>query len=299
MSEVTLSHKIVGVHGLRRKPPLEILREGWIGALQEGLRRNHGLDIDVDHLGFELVYWADWLGVAPYGPGEDPEPYIEAEGTGSLPVYRNRWRDHVLTEALDVASAPVDWADSQRSLDALKRYIGLDELAMQFLKVRVADLAEYYGDPDRRAQLRQKLRDALRSNRGKRIMLIAHSMGSIVAYDVLRDLGKQIPEFEVSHFVTIGSPLGMPYVLHKIREENASIRTPSVVQRWTNLADRRDPVAVDVHLADEFEPNDRGVSVDDKLVINAYRNSEGKSNHHKIFGYLRTPEAAELVRAFV
>ena len=90
-------------------------------------------------------------------------------------------------------------------------------------------------------------------------MLIAHSMGSIIAYDVLRDLGRELTGMQVDHLVTIGSPLGMPYVLYKIRQENASIRTPSIVRRWTNLADRRDPIAVDVHLADEFEPNDRGV----------------------------------------
>ena len=93
--------------------------------------------------------------------------------------------------------------------------------------------------------------------------------------------------------------LGLQYVLNKIRNENAAVRTPSVVRRWTNLADRRDPVAVDVHLADDFEPNDRGVCVEDKIVINGYRSLEGKPNHHKIYGYLRTPELTELVRSFL
>jgi hypothetical protein len=39
-----------------------------------------------------------------------------------------------------------------------------------------------------------------------------------------------------------------------------------------------------------FEPNDRGVCVEDKIVINGYRSLEEKPNHHKIYGYLRTPE---------
>jgi hypothetical protein len=71
------------------------------------------------------------------------------------------------------------------------------------------------------------------------------------------------------------------------------------VRRWTNLADRRDPVAVDVHLADEFEPNDWGVSVEDRLVINGYVAPSGKPNHHKIYGYLRAPELSQLVKGFI
>lgn len=298
MAEAARNYSIIGVHGLRRKPPMDILRRDWLRALQEGLRKNHQLQIQPEDLAFELIYWADWLGSEPYAAGEDKQPYTEAEGEGPLPRYRDRWVDKAVTEALDDLSQPVEWADAQKSLNWLSRHTGLDEAAALFLQVRLADLSTYYADEAKRGFLRGKLHDALLAQKGKRIMLIAHSMGSIVAYDVLRALGKENPKFEVDHLVTLGSPLGMPYVLHKIRNENSAVRTPSVVRRWTNLADRRDPVAVDVHLADDFDSNNHGVTVEDKLVINGYR-SEGKPNHHKIYGYLRTPDLTELVRAFV
>ena len=60
-------------------------------------------------------------------------------------------------------------------------------------------------------------------------MLIGHSMGSIIAYDVLRIVGRQTPLVPVDHFITIGSPLGLPHVKTKIYEENDLVRTPSVV----------------------------------------------------------------------
>jgi hypothetical protein len=41
-------------------------------------------------------------------------------------------------------------------------------------------------------------------------------MGSIVAYDVLRLIGDERPDFTIEHLVTIGSPLGLPYVRRKI-----------------------------------------------------------------------------------
>ena len=96
-------------------------------------------------------------------------------------------------------------------------------------------------------------------------MLIAHSMGTIIAYDVLREIGHAKnstydPDFELAHFMTIGSPLGLPHVKAKILKERgyAPVRTPSVVtERWVNYADRKDPVALDVHLRDDYAENSK------------------------------------------
>lgn len=90
-------------------------------------------------------------------------------------------------------------------------------------------------------------------------------------------------------------------MVNQIRRENAAVRTPSVVRRWTNMADRRDPVALDVHLSDEYGPNDPGVAVTDALVINTYRSPgpKDKRNNHKIYGDLRTPELSQLVSSFI
>ena len=77
----------------------------------------------------------------------------------------------------------------------------------------------------------------------------------------------------------------------------------SIVGRWTNFADRRDVVAIEAKLDDDYEPNDQGVKVADVPVINAYRSPldrtpPNKPNYHKSYGYLRTPELSNIVRAF-
>src|SRR5205085_5790698 len=107
--------------------------------------------------------------------------------------------------------------------------------------------------------------------RARRVIFTLHSLCSIVSYMMCRFLGRSDPQFRVDHFVTIGSPLGMPHVKYKISQENDLVRTPSIVGRWTNFADRRDVVAVDAKLGDDYEPNDQGVKVADVPVINAYR----------------------------
>ncbi|MEE2971213.1 MAG: hypothetical protein VX741_13915 [Pseudomonadota bacterium] len=39
---------------------------------------------------------------------------------------------------------------------------------------------------------------------------------------------------------------------------------------WKNFADRKDPVALDVHLSDDYGVNRRSVAVIDDLVYNGY-----------------------------
>ena len=110
-------------------------------------------------------------------------------------------------------------------------------------------------------------------------MLIAHSMGSIISYEALRDLGREDGDFEVAHYVTIGSPLGFRVIQRRVRdmvkEERAydpRVRTPSVVTgTWMNFADLHDPVAFDAYLADDFQPNRREVQVRDQLIYNDYQ----------------------------
>ena len=170
----------------------------------------------------------------------------------------------------------------------------MTEAADGVLKDKLPDLDRYYQQPDIQAELRRRLKDKLLEIRNDRTMVIAHSMGSIIAYDVLREIGREDPSYRVGHFVTIGSPLGLPHVRYKIREENPLVRTPSVVEQWSNFADRRDPVAFDVYLSNDYEPNDRGVQVRDDLVINDY----GGINH-KSYGYLRAPEITDVIRKFL
>lgn len=130
-------------------------------------------------------------------------------------------------------------------------------------------------------------------------MVIAHSMGSIIAYDTLREMGRSNPAPFVDHFVTIGSPLGLPHVKLKIWAESDLVRTPSVAKRWTNFADRRDPVAFDTHLAYDYEANADGVKVKDDLILNGYEPPAGLNIHHKSYGYLRAPEVSQAIRAFI
>lgn len=284
---------VIGIHGLANKPPPADKPGYWKKALIEGLRRNCGKT--TDDLPFDFVYWADlWYPEGPIPYDKNPEPYYEAPGTGPFPAYQAAKWTEIINAATRIVGTEVSFLDL---------HTGVTRVGDLVLERELKDLAAYYEDAGFRETARARVKDKLEEYKGSRIMLIGHSMGSIIAYDVLRRLGRDDPQFRVDHFVTIGSPLGMPHVKYKIQQENDLVRTPSIVGRWTNFADRRDVVAIDAKLGDDYEPNDQGVKVADLPVINAYRspldrNPSDKPNYHKSYGYLRTPEMSNVVRAF-
>lgn len=273
------SKLIIGIHGLSNKPPRDTLAKWWEKAMVEGLNKNSRLP--VDSLNFHSVYWADVLYPEP---DPNPDAYREADA-GDLKYYKDGWMDYLRSRVLDAGG---DF------LDFMKDKLDMDEPAENVLKKKLPDLYRYYKEEAIRKELRRRLRDAITENRDLRLMVVAHSMGTIIAYDVLRELGKEDPTLSIEHFVTIGSPLGLPHVKHMIAKESPFIRTPSIVKKWSNLADRRDPVALDVHLSDDYEENYAGVKVKDDLVMNDW----GGINH-KSYGYLRTPEFSDLLKTFI
>ncbi len=319
---------IIGIHGLANKPTEKLLKDWWKCSIKEGLTKNCKLSDPA--FKFDLVYWADLLykypmhhdGSFDFDHLYNNEPYYHADSK-DLKKHADHLGDTLRKYAGKILGDTVD---------ALKGSLGIDAFADFVLGKVLKDMAFYY-DPKRKIMDKNKktgvarnvLQDVLKqtilANRGKEILLIAHSMGSIIAYDVLRDLGRENSGAEVAHFVTIGSPLGLPHVKGKIIEERAydkkasrRVRTPSIVtQSWTNFADRLDPVALDSHLSDDYSENSKGIRVQDDLVLNDYRkpkkgqsgttemerDPEGKNNHHKSYGYLRTPELSELVKEFI
>lgn len=274
---------LIGIHGLGKKPRELSYAACWQSAIRDGLVRNFAFA--PAQVPLRLIYWGLWN----HADNLPDEPYQADAGSGRYPSYVDRWQDLVLTDALAAGGGTVDTA---------KRFLGLDLAGEDFLRAQLDDLAVYYEDTNQRAKLRGLLRIALQQSAGSRIMLLAHSMGTIVAYDVMRELGRERPDLRVDHLVTLGSPLGLPHVLHRIRSEWGQPRVPTVVRRWSNFAERRDPVAFDAHLSDDFAPSDRGVAVEDAFIINSYGGS-GIWRHHSALGYLRAPEVSRLVRDFL
>ena len=124
-----------------------------------------------------------------------------------------------------------------------------------------------------------------------RTCLIAHSMGSIIALDViLRGTRK------IDTLVTVGSPLGIKVVQEQIGATPEKRRAiPGRVRRWYNFSDPLDRIALDSDLNDDFPE----ASVKDASIQNYFITREGSRNHHKSYGYLRDRAVGAPVAAFL
>ena len=273
-----MEHIIIGIHGLSNKPPAEALKQGWEAAMLEGLQKNTGTLLNPGDLNFVSVYWAD---VMYDRPDDNAELYREA-----LPGTLRRDRDNWWDQFRAWASSSIDDV-----IDRWRQEYGVDEVAEEVLQLKLRDLSRYYEEPQINSRLQARLSDQILEHRNRRIIVVAHSMGSIIAYDVLHQLQNN-PTIAIDHFITIGSPLGLPYVKAQAIEANdGPPRTPENVKAWVNFADRRDPVSIDTHLSDDYGANQEVIRVQDDLVMNDWGGI-----HHKSYGYLRTPEFSEYLQ---
>lgn len=95
----------------------------------------------------------------------------------------------------------------------------------------------YLKDPQVRAQVLNRILGKLPDH--GRIVLVGHSLGSVIAADLLRRLPSGI---EVVGMVTVGSPLASAsFGVDKLRE--TLHEPPSNLAWWVSFWDRRDPVA--------------------------------------------------------
>jgi Subtilase family len=159
----------------------------------------------------------------------------------------------------------------------LRRFI-TKELTRLFLR----DVNDFLFHKDRRDQMRKSLLDRLNAGGGP-FVVVAHSQGTMIAYDVLRELAKD--QYDVRLFVTIGSPLGLQEVQDMFHQWSGetTLRIPDCVSRWVNVADRLDPVAFDNDLSDDFTG---AFKIENHADLNL--NPDSPSHPHSATGYLST-----------
>jgi hypothetical protein len=114
-------------------------------------------------------------------------------------------------------------------------------------------------------------------------VVIGHSLGSVVAYEVLC-----ANDFRAKAFVTLGSPLGTPRLIFdrlEPRPEHGRGQWPRSVGQWTNIADAGDVVPLVKQLAPLFHGH-----IQDLIINNG-------AKAHDIRRYLTARETGRAVGA--
>lgn len=273
--------RLVFVHGRAQqgKSEASLIKE-WTDPLRRALGSRAGI---LDEVEIVAPFYGDRLieMVQSLGDAIPDDIIVRGSDEGVDGEYREfigeyleliRQREGISDEELTAEAGilatergPQNWRWVLAILRKLDRINGLDgDMIERFLR----DVWIYLERKSVRLEINKIVAPAFKCDLP--VITVAHSLGSIVAYDIIRDLSSG----NLLKLVTVGSPLGLKIS----REALAPIRHPQVVGHWFNARDPRDVVALYPLTASYF-----AISPE----ITDYSEVRNRtSNAHGISGYL-------------
>lgn len=306
---------VVYVHGIGNKPPPSVLKCQWDKAI-------FGFDLAERS---RLAYWVNReyypdpeggscasgdvtaLETAPTGVGLSVERHMAAVSLADetaavagrmaeepeLRAIAERMMAVLDAPAAAPAAAAAELAELARRgprarILPLPRAVR-EWITRQLVRAFLRDVRDFFYDEAKREAMAESLRERLRVGGGP-FVVVAHSQGTMIAYDVLSRLDPA--EFQVPLFVTVGSPLGVQEVQDQLRRITGRLEVPACVGSWLNAADPTDPVAADGSLSGEYG----APGLVNDLVVH---NLDAPRHPHSGSGYLGHPDVYPVVRAAV
>ena len=176
--------RLIYIHGRGLKPPAELERRAWLEALNRGLGRLTPPVLHVeDDERFRLAYWSDAF--YPAGATEDRAGLTATQLSAARAMVDKFWQWRLPQPATPVVDARTKAFEDNFVRDVVKFFgLGFAEQCAGRLRAELAAVPA--GDP---------------------VMLVSHSFGSVLAYDVLL---REAPGLgvNVDTWVTMGTPLG-------------------------------------------------------------------------------------------
>lgn len=267
-----------------------LLQAEWMTALEQGLQAS-GTSMP-SSVQFRMPYYGDCLDAALQAIDAPLTAEIRLRGD-SIDGYNPTFRREVLEEIArargitlaevqqEMASnvltrGPLNWEWVQ----ALLRRLDKSKLASSVaLDAFTRDVYAYLTYPSVRSSVDAVVMQALSEDP---CIMVSHSLGTVVAYNVLRRAETMQQRLHVANLVTLGSPLGVKAIKRRL---DAPLTRPRCVRRWFNAYDDRDVVSLYPLTRQHF-----GVTPDVERNKSDVRNPT--DNHHGISGYLANGEVA-------
>jgi hypothetical protein len=283
--------RLVFVHGRSQqgKDPVALKRE-WLGALEKGLQKNGlVLTADVEVL---LPFYGDRLDAfakASEVPltedlrtkgGEADADFLAFEAAMAEALReRAGITDQQVNEVYGgnpKPKGPQNWEWVQAIFRALDKHV--PGMTGKGLETFTRDVYLYSTRSGVKAEIDGIVAAAL--TEAEPTVVVGHSLGSVVAYNVLREDPRAL---QVPCYITVGCPLGV----RPIRDQLRPLKFPKPAKAWYNAYDDRDVVAL--------RPLDRGNFPVTPAVTNYSKVKNDTDNRHGIVGYLDDPTVAQAI----
>ena len=266
---------IVGVHGIAQqfRGP-EQLTDEWLAPMVDSVAQS-GLRIKRAHL-TNAFYGGVFR--------EKGSTRGQTDGTDRSDDEHPDFEQLVglLSQTVDRAGSPSSLQAALRALSKRPYFAGVAEKAFVG---SLKQVVSYMNDAAVR-DYAQTVVDSAVSHATK--VIVAHSLGSVVAFEALHRFGGSEKWSNVHSLVTLGSPLGIPnLIFDRLRPgPNAGVGySPDRISSWTNISDDGDVVALTKQLNPLFSGH-----IDDLRVDNG-------SKVHDISPYLSAPETGQAIAA--
>jgi surfactin synthase thioesterase subunit len=286
---------VVYVPGLMPKPEPAVHRDALLRCLIAGLRHYDdriALDFAANLHCFEIIAWT----FAFYGEHRDFS--LDADAVETV-------IDKPMASRQDMAEASAwsrRWARRVFAVADVLPFM-IPHIANERQEVHLRDLRKYLQNrggvaEDVREMLKAPLRKAAAAHRP--ILLIGHSMGSVIAYESLWQLTHEGDDaVSINLFVSMGSPLGQRFMQKRMlgAGQAGSGRFPGNIAEWVNVTAIGDLTAVDPTLADDYAAMvDFGLTrrISDYSLHNPFR-LNGELNAHAEYGYLANVVTARII----
>jgi len=160
--------------------------------------------------------------------------------------------------------------------------------------IHVSDIIAYLRNKELSEKINQNLREILNKilNVSNNInIVVAHSFGSVIAYDVL--CGYQKHGLQIDYFFSLGSPLAI--FVNDFKKENGFFKPLKVKRHWYNIYDPNDLIAFPLGNLDE---NWKSANISDKKFNfrNFFENLIPYPYHSD---YLEEKKLAKLIVSFI
>jgi len=292
---VLTAPRIIYVSGMKPKPPPDEHSEALRRCLCAGLSRYRPT-------------WADYL-------DRNPEQFTLVSWTFDFyGAYRDMALDRRGIEAL--LARPDPTPEEIREIDSLARRLkrlwhlfgdSLPLLSRVFarpdLRVTLGEVRRYLHEDEVGRAVRAPLKDALVRAWGasEPVLLIGHSLGSVIAYDSLWELSREERvNGTIDWLVTLGSPLATRFVRKAIKgvAQTGPQRYPDNIRRWLNCSAHGEMTALHPRL----QPFFGGIvklglceALIDRADIYNHFQADFGINVHKSYGYLAHESVAHVV----
>ena len=290
------SARMIWVPGMKPKPEPERHQEQLWRCLLEGLHRLDTAFADRFALepecfrvaGWNHLFYGKYYDLALDLPGIDE--LMRKPGPNPLDLDQaTSWRNRIARWIYQLG-------------DAFPFLI--EAVADPNMKATMTETRRYFKNVDGIASgIRELLKDEIQAawDEGREVLLIGHSLGSVIAFDTLWEMThRDWVVGRIDQFLSIGSPLGLNFVQRRLlgREAEGSRRYPGNIRRWVNIAAIGELTALDRRFADDFEEM-RGLGLVETIedhtdLYNFYRGPDGL-NVHKSYGYLVNPVVAQVI----